>query len=62
MDKKLLFSGLAATLANLTLHATVYFLFLKDFYRSHPAGSEEFRRQLVLPRTRCWAGPWQSPP
>jgi hypothetical protein len=27
----------------------VYFLFLKDFYRAHPAVSEEFMKQLSRP-------------
>jgi hypothetical protein len=31
---------------NLVLHAAVYFLFLKEFFRTHPAGSQEFVKQL----------------
>jgi hypothetical protein len=57
MNKRFIFSALAATAANLVLHTVVYFLFLKDFYRSHPAGSEELRRQLVRPSDQMlgWA-------
>jgi hypothetical protein len=50
MTKRFLLAGLAASVANLVLHAIAHFLFLKDFYRSHPAGSEEFVRQLDTAR------------
>jgi len=46
MIRKFLISGLVTTVTNLLLHSVVYFSFLKDFYRSHPAGSEEFVKQL----------------
>lgn len=46
MKVKFFLSGLVTTVTNLLLHAAVYFLFLKDFYRSHPAGPEEFVKQL----------------
>ena len=39
-------SGLVTSATNLVLHAAVYFLFLKEFFRSHPAGSQEFVKQL----------------
>jgi len=57
MSKRFVFSGLAATCANLVLHATVHFAFLKNFYRSHPAGPEEFVRQLTRPANQLvgWA-------
>ena len=57
MSKRFFFSGLAATCVNLLLHATVYFLFLRSFYRSHPAGSEEFMKQLNRPADQLvgWA-------
>lgn len=57
MDRKLLLSGLAATCANLLLHVTAHFLFLKGFFRSHPAGSGEFVRQLIRPADQLvgWA-------
>ena len=40
-------TGALTSLVNLTLHALTYFLWLKQFFRTHPAGSEEFQRQLV---------------
>lgn len=46
MSMKFIVSGLVTTVTNLLLHAVAYFLFLKDFFRAHPAGSEEFVRQL----------------
>jgi len=57
LSKRFILSGLAATCANLLLHAAAYFLFLKGFYRSHPAGSEEFMRQLGRPPSELvgWA-------
>jgi hypothetical protein len=39
-------SGFVTSATNLVLHGAVYFLFLKEFFRSHPAGSEEFVKQL----------------
>ena len=39
-------SGLVTSATNLVLHAAAYFVFLKEFFRSHPAGSEEFVKQL----------------
>jgi hypothetical protein len=39
-------AALGTSLVNLTLHALVYALFLKGFYRAHPPGSEAFVRQL----------------
>jgi hypothetical protein len=57
MNKKFIVSALAASVANLVLHGVAHFLFLKNFYRSHPAGSEEFLRQLVRPADQLlgWA-------
>lgn len=57
MTKRFLVAALAATVANLVLHVVAHFLFLKDFYRTHPAGSEEFLRQLVRPADQLlgWA-------
>jgi hypothetical protein len=48
-SKGFLLSAAAAALTNLLLHAAAYFLFLKDFYRAHPAGPEEFVQQLNRP-------------
>ena len=39
-------SGLVTSATNLVLHAAIYFIFLKEFFRSHPAGSQEFVSQL----------------
>ena len=49
MNLKFLVTGLITTVINLFLHAAAYFFILKDFYQSHPAGSEEFMKQLVRP-------------
>jgi hypothetical protein len=46
MNKNFLVSGLFTTVINLLLNAFAYMVLLKDFYRSHPAVSEEFMRQL----------------
>lgn len=48
-NKYFLFSGIITSLSNLILHAVTYFLFLKDFYASHPAGSQEYLTQLNRP-------------
>lgn len=49
MNKKFLLSGLVTTVINLILHAGVYFVFLKNFYATHPAGSQEYLKQLNRP-------------
>jgi hypothetical protein len=49
MNKKFIFTGLITTVINLLLHGVAYFFILKDFYLSHPAGSEEFMKQLGRP-------------
>lgn len=36
-------------ITNLILHAGVFFVFLKDFYATHPAGSIEYLNQLNRP-------------
>jgi hypothetical protein len=46
MNKTFVISGLVTSATNLVLHAAAYFLFLKEVFRSHPAGSEEFVKQL----------------
>ncbi len=46
MNKRFLIAGLITSLINLLLHGLTYALILKDFYRSYPAGSEEFIKQL----------------
>jgi hypothetical protein len=47
LSKRFILSGLAATCVNLVMHAAAYFLFLKGFYRAHPAGSQAFMSQLA---------------
>jgi multisubunit Na+/H+ antiporter MnhC subunit len=49
MNKKFLVSGLITTAVNLLFHTAVYIFILKDVYRSYPAVSEEFRKQLSRP-------------
>jgi hypothetical protein len=49
MNKNFLLSGLVTAIINLVLHAGAYFVFLKDFYASHPAGSQEYLKQLNRP-------------
>ena len=46
MNKKFLTAGLVTTVINLLLNTAAYIFVLKDFYRSHPAVSEEFMKQL----------------
>jgi hypothetical protein len=49
MNKRFLISGLATSVSSLLLNAAAYVLVLKDFYRAHPALSEEFMKQLHRP-------------
>jgi hypothetical protein len=49
MNKKFLLTGLAASVSSLLLNAAAFVLVLKDVYRAHPAGSEEFMKQLHRP-------------
>lgn len=47
MKARFALTGLLTSLVNLALHSLVYFLLLKQFFAAHPAGTEEFQRQLV---------------
>jgi Na+/proline symporter len=47
MRMRFALTGLLTSVVNLLLHALVYFLWLKQFFEAHPAGTLEFRRQLV---------------
>jgi hypothetical protein len=47
MNARFALTGLLTSIVNLALHALTYFLALKQFFAAHPAGSEEFQRQLV---------------
>ena len=49
MNKRFLLTGLLTSIINLLLHTMAYFVILKDFFRSHPAGPEEFMKQLHRP-------------
>jgi len=57
INKNFLLSGLVTAIINLVLHATAYFVFLKDFYASHPVGSVEYLKQLNRPSDQLiiWA-------
>jgi hypothetical protein len=49
MNRKILISGLITSAVNLILQASIYFSFLKKFFASHPAGSDEYMKQLNRP-------------
>jgi hypothetical protein len=49
MNKNFILTGFVTTITNLILHAGVFFVFLKDFYATHPAGSIEYLNQLNRP-------------
>ena len=49
MNKNFILTGFLTTITNLILHAGVFFVFLKDFYATHPAGSIEYLNQLNRP-------------
>jgi hypothetical protein len=55
MNKNFILSGLVATVVNLLLNATFYFIFLKDFYAANPTVSEEFMKQLNREELIGWA-------
>ena len=49
MSKNFILTGFVTAIANLILHAGVFFIFLKDFYATHPAGSIEYLNQINRP-------------
>ncbi len=49
MNRRFLVTGLLTSIVNLVLHAVAFALVLKGIYRSFPAGSPEFVRQLQRP-------------
>ncbi len=55
MNKKIFVSGLITTVVNLLLHLDAYIFLLKDVYRSYPAVSEEFMKQLHRDQLIVWA-------
>jgi hypothetical protein len=46
MNTRFFAAGMVTTIVNLVLNAVAYLVILKDLYRSHPAVSEEFQKQL----------------
>ncbi|MBI3207010.1 MAG: hypothetical protein HYZ29_36065 [Myxococcales bacterium] len=55
MTARFAITGLLTSLVNFMLHALTYFLLLEQFFAAHPAGTEEFRRQLVKAEMVPWA-------
>jgi hypothetical protein len=49
MNKKIFISGIITSVVNLILQAVASFVFLKKFYATHPAGSDEYMKQLNRP-------------
>lgn len=49
MTKNFILTAFVTTIINLILHAGTFFLFLKDFYAAHPAGSADYLKQLNRP-------------
>lgn len=49
MNRKIFISGIMTSVVNLILQAVASFVFLKKFYATHPAGSEEYMKQLNRP-------------
>ncbi len=49
INRNFLFSGILTSITNLILQAGTYFVFLKDFYATHPAGTQEYVNQLNRP-------------
>lgn len=57
MNRKFFISGIITSVVNLMLQASIYFFFLKKFFTSHPAGPEEYMKQLNRPSDQLviWA-------
>lgn len=57
MSAPFVITSFATALINLTLHAGTFFIFLKDFYATHPAGSAAYLQQLNRPANELviWA-------
>jgi len=49
MKRYFFISGIITSAVNLTLQSSIYFIFLKKFYATHPAGSDEYMKQLNRP-------------
>jgi hypothetical protein len=57
MNKNFILTGFLTSITNLILHAGTFFVFLKEFYASHPAGSIDYLQQLNRPADQLviWA-------
>ncbi len=49
MNRIFFISGIITSVVNLILQASVYFIFLKKFFATHPTGSDEYMKQLNRP-------------
>lgn len=49
MNRRFFISGIITAVVNLLLQAGTFFIFLKDFYAAHPAGTNEYMKQLNRP-------------
>lgn len=57
MNRNFIISGIITSIVNLFLQASIYFIYLKKFFATHPAGSEEYMKQLNRPSDQLvvWA-------
>ena len=49
MNRNFFISGIITSVVNLILQASIYFIFLKKYFVTHPAGSDEYMKQLNRP-------------
>jgi hypothetical protein len=49
MNRNFFISGIITSVVNLMLQASVYFIFLKKFFATHPPGTDEYMKQLNRP-------------
>ena len=57
MNRNFFISGIITSIVNLILQSSIYFIFLKKFFATHPAGSVEYMKQLNRPSDQLviWA-------
>lgn len=57
MNRRVLITGIITSAVNLILQAVASFTFLKKFYATYPAGSDEYMKQLNRPTDQLviWA-------
>jgi hypothetical protein len=57
MNRNFFISGIITSVVNLILQASIFFIFLKKFFAAHPAGSDEYMKQLNRPsdQLEIWA-------